>query len=83
MPTYEYEAQDPEKGCARCRNPFDVVQRMSDQPLTVCPDCGVPLRKLISRPSIGPSASGFDQHAKSKGFHKLKRLGKGEYEKQY
>jgi hypothetical protein len=39
--------------------------------------------KVVSRPAVGGSSSGFDDRAKSAGFHKLKRLGKGEYEKQY
>jgi putative FmdB family regulatory protein len=83
MPIYEYEAKEPGISCARCKQPFEVAQRIVDPPLTVCPDCGQPVRKIISLPSIGASASGFDDHAKKKGFHKLKRLGKGEYEVKY
>jgi hypothetical protein len=41
------------------------------------------VRKRISLPSIGSSASGVDDRAKKAGFHKLKRTGKGEYEKLY
>lgn len=83
MPIYEYEAKDPDACCTRCRQPFEVTQRMVDAPLTVCPACGNPVRKIISLPSIGASASGFDDHAKNKGFHKLKRVSKGEYEVKY
>jgi putative FmdB family regulatory protein len=83
MPTYEYEAVNLETGCARCRQPFDCVQRMADPPLAVCPACGKPVRKIISCPSIGASTSSFDSRAKNKGFHKLQRLGKGEYEMKY
>lgn len=83
MPIYEYESVTPESGCTRCKQPFEVVQRMIDQPLTVCPDCGKPVRKIISRPSIGASTSSFDTRAKNSGFHKLQKLGKGEYEMKY
>ncbi len=83
MPIYEYEAKEPVKGCPHCRQPFEVTQRIVDPPLSVCPACGQPVRKIISLPSIGASTSGFDDHAKKKGFHKLKRLGKGEYEMKY
>ena len=83
MPIYEYEAKDPEKSCPACRTRFEVAQRIVEPPLTACPACGNPVRKLISLPAIGPSTSGFDAHAKQKGFHKLKRLGKGEYEVKY
>ena len=34
-------------------------------------------------PAIGRSISSLDNRAKAAGFSKLKRLGKGEYEKQY
>jgi hypothetical protein len=41
------------------------------------------VKKLISAPRVGASQSNFDDRAKASGFHKLKKLGKGEYEKQY
>jgi putative FmdB family regulatory protein len=83
MPTYEYEALTPETGCENCRKPFDCIQRLSDPPLAACPACGKPVREIISMPSIGPSTASFDDKAKKGGFHKLKRLGKGEYEVKY
>jgi len=83
MPIYEYEARDAHKSCGRCRNGFEYVQGISDAPLAACPECGAPVRKLVSRPAVGSSKSNLDQRARSAGFHKLRRLGKGEYEKQY
>ncbi len=44
MPLYEYK-------CAKCRNVFEVLQKFSDQPLTVHKDCGGALERLIS-PSV-------------------------------
>ena len=84
MPTYEYKAADAAASCAFCQNGFEQVQRMVEAPLTACPQCGKPVRKCFSAPRInGPGQSNFDQRAKSAGFHKLKRVGKGEYEKKY
>ena len=83
MPIYEYEAVDPNRACAACRTRFEILCRISDPPLTACPACGAPVRKLISAPAVGGSQSNFDDRAKSAGFHKLKKLGQGEYEKQY
>jgi len=83
MPIYEYQANDPPHGCEHCRDPFEVLQTISDPPLRTCPKCSAPVSRLISAPSVGASKSSFDQRAKSAGFHKLKKLGKGEYEKQY
>ncbi len=83
MPIYEYKAINPKNSCSRCRKGFDLMQKISDEPLDRCPDCGAPVEKQISAPSVGSSKSGFDDRAKRAGFHKLKKLGKGEYEKQY
>jgi putative FmdB family regulatory protein len=84
VPIYEYIARDPDsQSCAVCRGGFELLRRMSDPPLESCPTCGAPVRKVFSRPAVGRSISSLDDRAKSAGFHKLKRLGKGEYEKKY
>lgn len=84
MPIYEYQAKKQSKSCTYCAKPFEWVHpRMSDPLLSVCPKCNAPVEKIFSPPSIGRSKSSLDQRAKNVGFHKLKRIGKGEYEKQY
>lgn len=83
MPIYEYEVKKQNKSCKYCQNGFDQIQKISDPSLEKCPECGAPIYRIISVPSLGSSKSGFDDRAKSAGFSKLKRLGKGEYEKQY
>ena len=40
MPTYEYE-------CTSC-GPFEQFQRITEEALSVCPDCGNPVRRLIT-----------------------------------
>ncbi len=82
MPTYEYQARDESQACVRCRLPFEVVQRMTDPPLSACPLCGTQLRKLISTPCVNTSAGKLDDRARAAGFQTLKRLGKGAYERQ-
>ena len=41
MPTYDYQ-------CSGCGQAFEVFQRMSDEPVSSCPDCGAPARRRIS-----------------------------------
>lgn len=41
MPTYDYQ-------CTGCGQAFEVFQRMSDEPVSSCPDCGAPARRRIS-----------------------------------
>jgi putative FmdB family regulatory protein len=62
MPTYEYR-------CRNCGHSFDIVQKMSDEPLTHCPECGGELRKVFAPPAISFKGSGFyatDHGKKSK-----------------
>lgn len=83
MPVYDYEAVSPEHSCPRCVKAFEAVQSIHDEHLKTCPACGAPIRRIISAPAIGRSKSKLDDRAKAAGFKKLKRIGKGEYEKMY
>ena len=83
MPIYQYEPKDPKRSCDHCRDGFEVLQQLSDDPLSTCPECDAPVHRVISAPAIGEFKTGLDHRAKDAGFHKLKKLGKGEYEKEY
>lgn len=52
MPTYSYR-------CTACGNEFDIRQSFSDDPLTVCEECGGKLRKLFHSVGITFKGSGF------------------------
>lgn len=52
MPTYEYRCKD-------CGQPLEVVQKFTDDPLTVCPECGGRLRKVFGNIGITFKGSGF------------------------
>ncbi|MDO5723979.1 MAG: zinc ribbon domain-containing protein [Flaviflexus sp.] len=52
MPTYSYR-------CTECGTERDVRQSFTDDPLTVCPDCGGALRKLFSPVGVVFKGSGF------------------------
>ena len=52
MPKYEY-------ACKSCGERLEVMQSFSDAPLTECPACGGPLRKVFSAPAITFKGSGF------------------------
>lgn len=52
MPIYEYQCQD-------CNDRHEIIQRISDPPLTHCPKCGGAMKKLISSPAIQFKGSGF------------------------
>lgn len=52
MPTYEY-------ACKECGEHVEVVQSFKDEPLTECPACGGPLRKVFAPVGIVLKGSGF------------------------
>ena len=77
MPIYEYQA--PRDGCEMCRQRFQRVQGIKDDPLTACPSCGGPVDRLLSSFSVGASDLS-NSNLKSLGFTKLERRDKGVYE---
>ena len=52
MPVYEYE-------CGECSKVFEVQQRIAEAPLSMCPECGGALRKLISMTSFQLKGGGW------------------------
>ena len=83
MPIYVYEAKDQEKGCDRCRDSFEVRQSVNDERLACCPECGAPVVRVIQAPALAHSRTDLHYRAKRAGFHTLKRVQSGEYEKMY
>lgn len=83
MPIREYIVRDGEKGCPHCSRRFEILERFDQEPLKVCPQCGAPIQRCISTVGINTAQTNLDDRARSAGFTKLKRIGHGEYEKQY
>jgi putative FmdB family regulatory protein len=52
MPLYEYQ-------CDACTHRFEVIQKFSDAPVEVCPQCGGAVRKLLSSPAIQFKGTGW------------------------
>ena len=54
MPTYEYACTNPEG-----KHQFERVQSFSDAPVTECPECGFPVRKVYGSVGVVFKGSGF------------------------
>ena len=54
MPTYEYACTNPEG-----KHQFERVQSFSDAPVTECPECGAPVRKVYGSVGVVFKGSGF------------------------
>jgi len=78
MPLYEYEVC--EGSCPVCGGKFTLHRPLSAKPLTNCPACKKPVRRIWSTFNSPKALSVSD--AKKAGFSVFKRLGKGEYERQ-
>ena len=52
MPVYEYE-------CPACEKIIEVQQRMADDPITQCPECDGPVKKIMSRSSFQLKGGGW------------------------
>lgn len=51
MPIYEYKCENGHR--------FEVIQRMTDESLTECEECGAPAARVLSAPAIHFKGSGF------------------------
>ncbi len=81
MPLYVYQVIEADGGEGEV---FEVMQKMADAPLTVHPESGKPVRKLLATPNavthyVGSNLSN-DKLGKL-GFTKYEKAGSGFYEK--
>ncbi len=51
MPIYEYKCDNG--------HVFDVMQKMADEPLTECVECGAPAQRQLTAPAVHFKGSGF------------------------
>lgn len=68
MPTYQYR-------CTECGTELEAVQKFTDDPLTVCPECDGRLRKVFNAVGVVFKGSGFyatDNRARKHGEAKPK-----------
>ena len=52
MPTYVYR-------CKACEHQFETLQKMTDEPVKKCPECGSPVTRLLFPVGIVFKGSGF------------------------
>jgi putative FmdB family regulatory protein len=51
VPIYEYKCEND--------HVFDVMQKMADDPLTECVECGAPAQRQLTAPAVHFKGSGF------------------------
>ena len=81
MPIYTYKASGPDH-CRYCMNYFERQQKLNAARLTQCPECGAPVRRVITAPTVArPAPSLSEKNIGDKGFTQYRKLEKGVYEK--
>jgi len=81
MPIYEYQSSG-QISCDHCIAGFDVIQKLSDEPLKLCPECHNPVHRKISRPNLARPAPSLSQaNIENHGLTQFKKVEKGVYEK--
>ena len=81
MPVYEYEhIQQSETAAGSCSHGriFEVKQSIHDAPLTSCPHCEAPVKRILSAAFISSQKS--DGELRDLGFTKLVKRDDGVYE---
>ena len=75
MPIYEYKCENG--------HVFDVIQKMSDEPLSECQECGAPAERVLHPVAVHFKGSGFyntDYGKKKKGGANGASAGEGSSE---
>lgn len=75
MPIYEYEHTD---AVCRLGKSFEWTQSISSEKLSKCPECGEPVKRLVSLFSVSTPKTNSD--LKNLGFTKLVKRDDGMYE---
>jgi putative FmdB family regulatory protein len=52
MPAYDYK-------CGKCGHVFEVIQKITEEPLKYCPECKGSIKRLITAAGIVFKGSGF------------------------
>lgn len=63
MPIYEYF-------CTGCGNKFERLQKITDKPVSPCPQCGKKAKRLISQTSFALKGEGWYKNGYAKGSKK-------------
>jgi putative FmdB family regulatory protein len=81
MPIYEYRPAT-EIDCSFCKGGFEILRKISDPDLSICPECGAAVVRVLSAPNLTKSDSSLQKDNLEKhGFTQYRKSGQGVYEK--
>lgn len=83
MPIYVYRS---ERGRKCCRAGFETLQPMSAEPLSKCPSCGAPVRRIPQPTAVNTRIKEgriMDSRVRDAGFTKITKDSDGKYRRQF
>lgn len=79
MPIYEYEPDGHD--CLMCEGRVSAIQGINDEPLKFCPDCGLGVRRIISRFNSQIAKGNPINTGEKQGFTTYRKMETGKYER--
>ena len=79
MPLYEYAATG--KGCKKCRNGFELMQKLSEPRLKKCPNCKKPVERQIGAVGVHTKFAMSKSRLNDLGMTKYVKTSDGSYER--
>ena len=79
MPLYEYAATG--KGCAKCRNGFERMQKLAEPKLKKCPACRKPVERQIGAVGVHTKFAMSKSRLNDLGMTKYVKTSDGSYER--
>lgn len=84
MPFYTYKPKAGEAGCNYCRDTFETVQRITEDALEECPECGCAIVRImhaaVQKRDDSNKTILSDENLKKHGFKKLVNAGGGKFD---
>ena len=79
MPIYEYEPNGHD--CLMCEGRVDVIQSLGDGPLAYCPDCGLDVKRVVSRFNAQTSRGNPIVKGEKRGYDTYRKVEEGKWER--
>ncbi len=64
-----------------CPNRVEVLQKVGEDALAFCPNCGLAVKRIVSKPAFEVKKVTSESKAAAKGFTTFKRAERGVWEK--
>lgn len=79
MPIYEYEPEGHD--CLMCEGRVCAIQEIGAEPLKYCPDCGLDVKRVVSRFNAQMSRGNPIEKGEKRGYDTYRKVEDGKWER--